>query len=136
MSLSDELGCKVPEAQLLLCSSRWSETCGTEEKGHHQSFAVRGLMIHAFLYLETHFTEMCWWEKSGLYRGWGHWGIGDGWVCGHTNMKVTYMCLLVAEYKSRGRLVFSLPGDWGWAGVWALKYESGVHVPTGPGVQK
>ena len=40
-SLSDGPGCKVQEAQLLLCSSRWSETCGTEESGHQRSFADR-----------------------------------------------------------------------------------------------
>ena len=43
--LSNRLGCKIQEAQLLLCSSRRSETCGTEENGHQQSFAVRGLCI-------------------------------------------------------------------------------------------
>ena len=37
-------GCKLQEARLLLCSSRRSETCGTEENGRQQSFAVRGLV--------------------------------------------------------------------------------------------
>ena len=45
ISLSDGPGCKIQEAQLLLCSSKWSETCGTEENGHQWSFAVRGLVL-------------------------------------------------------------------------------------------
>ena len=48
-SLSDEPGCKIPEAQLLLCSSTRSETCETEEKRHQQSFAVSGLAHQAIL---------------------------------------------------------------------------------------
>ena len=48
-SLSDGPGCLDPEAKLLLCSSRRSETCETEENRHQRSFAVRDLteLIHS-----------------------------------------------------------------------------------------
>ena len=44
-ALSHGPGCKIPEAQLLLCSSRWSETCGTEEKRPSTKFRCQGPAI-------------------------------------------------------------------------------------------
>ena len=68
MSLSDRPRCKIQEAQLLLCSSRWSETCGTEENGHQQSFAVRGLTLPSCKLSCRHHRMQIWglgWKDSG-----------------------------------------------------------------------
>ena len=50
-SLSDGPGCWDPEAQLLLSSSRRSETCWTEKKRASTKFRCQGPGFHAFCLL-------------------------------------------------------------------------------------
>ena len=50
-SLSDGPGWNIPEAQLLLCSSRRSETCETEENGHQRNeVSLSGACLDPLVY--------------------------------------------------------------------------------------
>ena len=67
LSVSDGPRCKIQEAQLLLCSSRRSETYGTEEIGHQRSFAVRGLVLYNSSAWSTNLlSAFCPFEKNTL----------------------------------------------------------------------